>query len=276
MNLHRFTILFAVCMLIVVMAGACVTSSSGADIYQRIHTFAASALTVLSLILAIWMTTSKQASWLIRLGWLIFAGVVALGGLGVRELLQWIPATAGSLHACLAQLLIAASAALAIGTSPAWERGPEPVADHGWPSLRSLAIAAPALVFIQVTLGAAFRHKAMGVMSHILGAMLVALFALMVCLFVTQQFPQHQVLKRAANTLMAVTFTQVGLGIGVFTVLSLTTEATPAVMVFSVAHVTVGALTLAASVVLGIQIRRNVHPAAEEEEEGSTAVSSEH
>ena len=275
MNLHRFTILFAVCMLMVVMAGACVTTSNGADVYRSIHTFAGSAVAVLSLILAIWMTASKQASWLVRLGWLIFAGTVALGGLGVRELLQWIPATAGSLHACVAQLLIAAGAAVAAGTSPAWERGPEPVADHGWPSLRSLAIATPVLVLIQVMLGAAFRHKAIGVMPHILGAMLIALFALMVCLFVTQQFPQHRVLKSAANTLMAVTFTQVGLGIAVFTVLSLTNQTTPAVMVFSVAHVTVGALTLAASVVLGIQIRRNVHPAVEEEED-STAVSSEH
>ena len=77
------------------------------------------------------------------------------------------------------------------------------------PSLRSLAILMPALVLVQIALGAAFRHGAIGVMPHVIGAMVVSLAILIVCAFVLHQFPEHRALRPAAMALLAVTLVQV-------------------------------------------------------------------
>ena len=48
--------------------------------------------------------------------------------------------------------------AIAIFTSKSFVVGPQMVDDHGWPSLRTIAIATPIFVLVQVALGAGFRH----------------------------------------------------------------------------------------------------------------------
>jgi heme A synthase len=67
---------------------------------------------------------------------------------------------------------------------------------------------------------------------------------------------------------MGIAFLQVFLGISVFTLESMGMEKALPMVMLTVAHVAVGALTLATSVVLAIQIRRNVCKPAPEEEEG--------
>ena len=63
-------------------------------------------------------------------------------------------------------------------TSYGWQKGPQIVEDSGWPSLRSLAVTASVLTLAQVALGAGFRHRAFGIMPHIVGAIIVAMFLL--------------------------------------------------------------------------------------------------
>lgn len=116
------------------------------------------------------------------------------------------------------------------------------------------------LVLLQVGLGAAFRHKAMGLMPHLMGAMVVALWILIVCMFVMQQFPEHKALRPAANLLLAVTLTQVFLGIAALTMRMLSSENTMGLLISTTGHVTTGAMTLGATVILTMQIRRNVQP----------------
>ena len=145
-------------------------------------------------------------------------------------------------------------------TSSSWMKEPELVMDHGWPSLGSLGKITPVFVLGQIALGAAFRHKALGVMPHLVGAMVIVMLILCICIFVMQQFPTHATCRPCANLLMAIAFTQIFLGIAAFTVRTMTTQATPVVIGVTSAHATVGALTLAVAVVLHMQIRRNVFP----------------
>ena len=70
---------------------------------------------------------------------------------------------------------------------------------------------------------------------------------------------------------MAIAFAQIFLGIAAFTVRTMTTQATPVVIGVTSAHASVGALTLAAAVILHMQIRRYVRPHREEEEESPAA-----
>jgi len=148
---------------------------------------------------------------------------------------------------------------IAVFTSPSWNEGPELVSDYGFPSLRSMAIICPASVFVQVFLGAAFRHRAMGVLPHVVWAMLVALIVLLAGAFTMNQLPNHKALKKPAVTLLVITFAQVFLGMYAYLLRAQNSTTTPAVLVGVVAHVATGALTLAASIVLSIQIR-NVTP----------------
>ena len=169
-----------------------------------------------------------------------------------------LPPAVSVSHACLAQLFFSTTVAIAIFTSRSWQDGPDFVRDYGTPSLRSLAILVPVLLLAQVALGAAFRHGAMTVMAHVIGAMVVTPAVLIVCAFVLHQFPEHRSLRRAAIALLSITLAQVMLGIGAYFTRS-NVDKNPLLMVIvTVAHVATGALTLASSVVLAIQVRRNV------------------
>lgn len=188
----------------------------------------------------------------------LIVGLVIESALG--EMPNGVVGWSGLVHATLAQLLLAGAVALVVRMLPEWSLEPQTIQDYGWPSLRSLAFLLPVLVCIQVALGAAFRQHLAGLMPHILGAMLVSLFILIVAAFVLQQAKDHKILNFWARAMMTLTVIQVFLGIGVFTVRSIPQQGASIVLGAATAHVVNGALLFAASTVLGMQIRRNVRP----------------
>ncbi len=276
--LHRYTILLAVCTLFLVVAGASVTSKEaglsvpdwplsygqvmppmiGGVKFEHGHRMIATFVGMLTIGLAIWLQRADGRSWMRKLGWISLAAVIGQGILGGLTVLLLLPPAVSISHACLAQLFFSTMVAITVFTSPRWQEGPELVDDHGVPSLRTLSIVVPVMVLAQVALGAAFRHRVLSVMPHVIGAMIVALAVLFLGIFVLQQFPTHRSLRPAAHALLGVTFLQVFLGIAAyFARLQAATQ--PLLMVLTtVAHVAAGALTLAATIVLSIQIRRNV------------------
>src|SRR5271155_3728254 len=113
--LHRYAVLVGVCALILVVIGACLTDYDGGPpppvLLAQGHRVAAVVVGILTLGLAIWLSTGARPSWLLRLGWITFGAFIAEGGLGVKTPL---------LHAFLAQLFFAATVAIAVFTSSAW------------------------------------------------------------------------------------------------------------------------------------------------------------
>lgn len=289
--LHRYATLVAVCTLFLVIAGASVTSKeaglsvpdwplsygqvipqmTGGVLFETGHRMVATVVGMLTIGLAIWLARVESRKWMRRLGWLALAGVVAQGLLGGATVLLLQPAPISIAHACLAQLFFSVTVAIAVFTSRHWQEGPELVEDYGWPSLRSLAILTPILVLVQIALGAGFRHRAFSLMPHIIGAMIVPFAILLVGAFVLHQFPRHRALRPAAIALLIITGVQVFLGIAAYFA-RLEAAEYPLFMVFTtVAHVATGGLTLASSVVLGIQIRRNVRVTSSEQQESNPA-----
>jgi hypothetical protein len=262
--LHRYAIFVAFCALIAIAAGALVTSlarpiagpmAAGApaaiNSAQFWHHMIGGVVVVLMLGLAIGRST--QLAW-IGLGIGILDGV-----LGARAITNALPQLSGILHALLAQLFFGAIVAIAVVTSESWMRGPAPIDDTWRPSLGSLSVAVPAIILLQTMLGASYRYRTLGVIWHILNAMLVLLLILIVAVFLVRQFPQHPTLRPASVTLAVITAIQVMLGFTTFMMLILFPETSLAVVITSVLHVTTGSLTFAAGLALAILIRYNIH-----------------
>jgi len=220
----------------------------------------------LTIILAFWLWRAEERRWLRRLGWFARLAVIVQGIFGGLTVIYQLPKAVSITHACLAQLFFSTTVAIALFTSPVFKRGAEIVIDEGTPSLRTLAVLAPVTILCQLALGAAYRHKALGLVPHVIGALVVTGVVLIVAMFALQQFPKHTALKNAALAMIVITLIQVFLGIAAYMsrIYSVESFGPQAVMViFTVLHVAVGALTMAASVVFSIQVLRNVRPSAD-------------
>jgi cytochrome c oxidase assembly protein subunit 15 len=279
--LHRYTIVLAVCTLFLVVAGASVTSNdaglsvpdwplsygrlmppmTGGIFYEHGHRMVAATVGLLTIVLAVWLWRVERRAWMKRLGLAALGAVIAQGILGGLTVLFLLPRPVSIAHACLAQLFFSTTVSLAVFTSPGWTRGPQIVDDAGMPPLRMLAVVVAIAVLCQVALGAAYRHKVLGLMPHIVGALVVAGLVLIASLFVLIQYASHPALKKAAHSLLGLTFVQMFLGIAAYMSRITYTETArpePVMVLFTVLHVAAGALTMAASVALAIQVLRNV------------------
>ena len=250
-RVHQGAVIAAILSLIVIVLGALLTSetrtipgataasNATAPSIEEAHRIAGYVLATLALGLAVLVSGIR--------------GLSALATLGV----EIISGRAPILHALLAPIIFSLIVVIAVLTSKSWLAGPTRV-ESPWPPLRSLGIAMPVLALLQIGLGAAFRHNALGVLWHILNAMIVLLVILIVGVFVLRQYPEHPVLRPAALTLVIITGVQVLLGFSVYLVLLVSSDNNMSLIVTGVLHVIDGSLTLAASVVLAMQMQRNL------------------
>ncbi len=279
--LHRYCLVLACATLFLVVAGASVTSNEaglsvpdwplsygkvmpemqGGIFYEHGHRMVATTVGFLTVILAIWLWRAEQRVWMKRLGLVAVAAVIAQGVLGGMTVLFLLPKPVSISHACLAQLFFSTTCALALFTSPGWKRGAQPVDAAGWIATPQGALIVPMATLCQLALGAAFRHKWLPLWPHALGAAIVTGIILYAAVFLLVNYPRHQALRETATALLAITFVQVFLGVGAYMSRVATADAPqpmPVMVWFTVTHVAAGALTMAFSVLMAIQVRRHV------------------
>jgi heme A synthase len=250
-----FPILAAVLTVAIMATGSLATTASSlpgdplsnALLHRQAGEIAGAAL----IALFAWIAFSQSN--LRKLSGALCLGTIAQGVLGVV-------ANAPMLHSLLAQVLLAGSVALVAAASKSYTDPPQMVKDYGWPSLRSLSVLLPLLIGIQVALGAAFRHRMLGLMPHVIGAMLVSIFILVVGSFVLQLCKDHKVLSGSGRLMMVTTFVQVFLGLAIFAIRSMPEQDAGAILTGASLHVITGGVLLGVSVILGMHIRRNVLP----------------
>ena len=251
---HRYAVLVVISSLILIAMGAYITSqASGRQPMSRgvldavVHKDVAVAVGILALGLVVWQLLEPGE----RLpGW------IALGFFAFEGWIGWLGAPL--FHASLAPLAFAIFVAIAVVTSSGWNEAPELVEDQAAATLRLSAIAMPALMLLQIMLGAAYRHKLTGVIPHLGGAMIVSFATLALGMLVVRRHPEHRKLRTAATWLISIFLVQVVLGFAAF-IIPLLKLASPApVIAVTASHVVVGSLTLAASLVLAMQVQRNV------------------
>ena len=184
-SLHKFTLFVAASTLLLITAGALVTSTdsglavpdwpntygyfmfsfplskmAGGVFYEHGDRFIASTVGILMIGLAVWFSRIDDRRWVRYLAWVALGAVILQGTLGGITVLYFLPTPISVAHAGLAQLVFCLTVALALFTSPSWRTGTAaPIDDR---ILARLTIGTVALVYAQVLVGATMRHTGAG------------------------------------------------------------------------------------------------------------------
>jgi hypothetical protein len=254
--LHRYAVLVAECSALLFITGPVVTTNDQRHLYSvsQSHVWFGAAVTMLTASLVIWMWRLREPVWLRRMLW------AALGASIVQDLVAFesnpIPAPVRVAHALLGELFFSAVVVVAVFTSKNWSQDPkdgEKLVENA-PRLRFLTTTTASLVLLQITLGAAFRHRVIEGLPHILGALVVAVF---LCLAMAVVFrTEHAKLRSAGIALTMAGCIQILLGFALLTMQSFDDLDPLVVIIATTAHLILGALTLAAAVVTAILVRQ--------------------
>ena len=218
---------------------------------------------MLTIILAIWTQRVDKRPWMRALGWTALGTVIAQGILGGLTVLFYLPPAISAAHATLAQTYFCIMVSIGLFTSRSWVEGvTHNSAQTGLTKTTTLAYATVAVVWLQLIFGALFRHNGLKVMWHLAWFLVVLTMAMWLTVRLLRSHREVAVLRRASYWLMGLLTVQILLGFGAFvTRVILNQDATSpmrTLVIFTVAHVAVGALVLANTVVMAIQARRNL------------------
>jgi len=271
-SLHRYAVFTACCTFLLLIAGALVTSNDaglsipdwplaygsltppmvGGIRYEFTHRVIATCIGLLTIGLAAWLWRAEKRPWMRWLGLAALGGVIAQGILGGMTVRMFQPPPVSAAHATLAQLFFSTVVAIAVFTSSWWNRELAGVEDTGTPPVRSLLIWTLVAVFLQLILGAAFRHKGFGIIPHLIGAVIVTMLIFMTAGALKRRFSNVPALRSCAKLLHMLIGMQLLLGGGAYwsRLYAAHFPQPIAVMVaLTVVHTVTGALVLAATLV---------------------------
>ena len=196
-----------------------------------------------------------------------FAGVVMQAFIGgARVSFPAYKALIAVPHALVAQSFFALIVVLVVITSAKWLEDKPLKQDSSHPPARRLVILTVCAVLAQTALGAGFRHGAFGVVPHVAGAAVVSLLIIWTTLTIVHYHGRDAYLRRPALAVLTLLSCQLILGILAYGArLSSYNDPQPLepMITLTVAHVVVGALTLASLVVLALSCWRALTPARE-------------
>ena len=231
-GLHRFAVFTACCTFLLLIAGALVTSNDaglsipdwplaygsltppmvGGIRYEYTHRVIATCIGILTIILASWIWKVEKRPWMRWLGLAALGGVIAQGILGGMTVRMFQPPPVSAAHATLAQLFFSTVVAISVFTSAWWQNASTELSDPGVPRVRTLAVWTVAAVFLQLILGAAFRHKAFSIIPHLIGAVIVTILIFMTAGALKRRFADVRPLRTCAKLLHILIGVQLLLG----------------------------------------------------------------
>ena len=283
-SLHRIAVFTAACTLLLLIAGALVTSNDaglsipdwplnyggavpplvGGIRYEWTHRVIASFVGLLTIILAVWLWRHEPRRWVRRLGWVALGAVVAQGVLGGLTVLFFQRQPLSALHATLAQLFFCTVVSIAVFTSRWWQSDLARHEDAGRPSLRSLVVWTSAVILLQLILGAAFRHKGIGIIPHFAGAAAVTVYVFWTTGAIRRRFRGVAPLARMATLLCALLICQLLLGGAAWWSRLFSRDfpqPIPVMVTLTVAHTVLGAVVLATALLTALFAYRLLTPA---------------
>lgn len=238
--------------------------------FEHTHRMVAEFVGLLTIVIAAWTWRTDRRSWMKKLGLAALGTVIAQGILGGITVLYYLPAPVSSAHAAIAQTFFCIAVVIAVFTGQQWvEEQPRVAPDTRRPSLITLTWLSIFVLYVQLILGAMFRHKGMSWGPHVFNAALVAFVLAWTAIRAISHYSEVDAVRRPAVTMLGLLIAQLCLGFAAF--LTRVAWGRDAVqpelpmVVSTVAHVAVGALLLASAVVLAVQVWRHVAVTVKEE-----------
>jgi len=275
-SVHRLAVLTALCTIPLLFVGGLVTTKGaglavpdwpttfgynpflypwsmmvGNIFYEHSHRLVASAVGLLTVVLAVALWLGEKQRWLRRLGAAALALVIAqgvVGGLRVVLLEQ----TLAIVHACLAQAFFALAVSLALFTSDEWRKSSPKVDVPDAGRLQRLCLITTGLVYVQVIFGAVLRHTGEMLALHLIFSTIVAVHVVLLGARIFKRHPDRQLL-RPISLLSGLLLAQIILGAAAY--MGKFVMALPDILAITVrtSHVVVGSLMLATSLVLALR-----------------------
>jgi cytochrome c oxidase assembly protein subunit 15 len=237
--------------------------------FEHTHRMIAQFVGFLTIILAIWTWRSDRRRWMKYLGIAALGLVIAQGILGGLTVLLYLPPAISSAHAALAQTFFCIAVLIAMFTGRKWvEEVPRVEFDEQHPSLFTLCLVSIFVLYVQLILGAMFRHHGLSWWPHVLNAVTVAIVLPWTAIRALSLYSKIEAVRVPAITMLSLLIAQLCLGFVAF--LTRVAWGHDAVqpelpmVISTVAHVAVGALLLATTVILAVQVWRHVPVAFEE------------
>ena len=279
--LHRYAVFTAACTFVLLNAGALVTSNDaglsipdwplaygsflppfvGGIRYEYTHRVIATCVGLLTIGLAVWLWRTEKRNWMRWLGVAALGGVITQGILGGLTVRMYQPPAVSAAHATLAQLFFSTVVSIAVFTSSWWNEDLGEVDDPRSPRVRALSLWTLAAVFLQLILGAAFRHKAFGIIPHLVGAAVVAVLVFVTADALKRRFGNVPALRGCARYLRILVGVQLLLGSGAYWARLYAAhfpQPIPVMVALTVVHTVTGALVLAIMLVTALVAYRMI------------------
>jgi len=274
-SLHEYAVVTACCTFLLLIAGALVTSNDaglsipdwplaygsltppmvGGIRYEFTHRVIATCVGFLTVILAAWLWKVEKRAWIRWLGVAALGGVIAQGILGGMTVRMFQPPAVSAAHATLAQLFFSTLVAISVFTGSWWSGATTEAEDRGTPRVRSLVVWTVGAVFLQLILGAAFRHKAFGIIPHLIGAVIVTILIFVTAGALKRRFSNVPALRSCARALHILIGVQLLLGGGAYwsrLYAARFPQPVGVMVALTVVHTVTGALVLAATLVTAL------------------------
>lgn len=279
--LHRYALFTAACTFVLLNAGALVTSNDaglsipdwplaygsflppfvGGIRYEYTHRVMATCVGLLTIGLAVWLWRVEKRPWMRWLGVAALGGVIAQGVLGGLTVRMYQPPPITAAHATLGQMFFSTVVAIAVFTSRWWNGDFAVIDDPRSPRVRTLTVWTVATVFLQLFLGAAFRHKAFGIIPHLVGAAVVTAFVFVTAGALKRRFANVPALRSCARYLQILIGVQLLLGAGAYWSRLYAAgfpQPIPVMVALTVAHTVTGALVLATTLATALVAHRMI------------------
>ena len=290
-GLHRFAVVLSACIFVLIVAGALVTSEDaglsvpdwptsfgsiykippmvGGVRFEHTHRMIAEGVGLLTILFCIAAFRTDRRKWLRNLSLAAIGTVILQGVLGGLTVLYFLPWYVSSAHAGVAQTFFAIAVLMALYTGKNWvESSSSELVDEGTPSTRTLTLLSLCAVYLQLFLGAGFRHSGISILPHLANAVLTSGILAWTAVRVLSRYGRIVELRRPAAMIVTLLLLQLGIGFAAYLTRVVwgknAAQPLPSMVSTTVAHVAIGALLLATCFVLEEQVRRHLvrEPAA--------------
>jgi cytochrome c oxidase assembly protein subunit 15 len=259
-KLHFYAIFVSAMTLLLLLAGGLVTSTGsslsvpdwplsygqvfpkmeGGVFFEHGHRMIASVVGFLTIILAVWLWKSETRPVVRRLGFWALALIIGQGVLGGVTVLLGISPLISVLHACFGQTFFGLLVSIAVLTSNP-SSSPVDIPSDQRAKIIRLGVLTIGFIYLQLIIGAIFRHTGKGLHLHMATAILPLVHVFLFTRRIRLHVPQVKEMNWGATFLKSIVVIQILLGLLAWKTFSVAS---------TTIHLGVGALLLAGTIAL--------------------------